>query len=152
MGIAFALAVLALAIGLDYFYRHRVVVEFGLLSEDPAKGAVVHAATTRISFRPKDTTHRFGVRFFKRSGRAFRARVAHVLPKRPSTLGGDLAQGTELPDGRYLVDGTEQEYLGGGVRSLRFSEGDPIGAYELLIYVNGKLRKAVKYEVVADAS
>jgi hypothetical protein len=152
MAIAFVIAVLALAIGSDYFYRHRVVVEFGLLSEDPAKGAAVHVATTRISFRPNDTSHRFGLRFFKRSGRPFRASVAHVLPTRPSTLGGDLAEGTELPDGRYLVDGTEQEYLGGGVRSLRLAEGDSIGAYELLLYVNGKLRKVVKYQVVADAS
>jgi hypothetical protein len=152
MGIAFALIALVSAIALDYLYRHRVVVEFGLLKSDPVNGDIVHVPTTRIPFRKADEALRFGIRFYKRGGRAFRAKVVHILPGPPSTLGGDLGQGELLSDGRCRVDSKEQEYIGGGVRALRLSEGDPLGRYELLLYFNGKLRKTLQYHVVEDAS
>lgn len=152
MSIAFALVVLGLAIGFDYFLRHRVVVQFGLLTADPERGDIVHASVRRIPFRPDDSGFRFGLRFFMRSGRAFRARIVHVLPRRPSKLEGNHMSGVELPDGRFEVETEEQVHSGGGVRSFRFSQGDPLGLYELHLYINGKLRKVVHYEVVAHAS
>jgi hypothetical protein len=148
---AFALLFLAAAIGIDYAYRHRVIVQFGILEADPQFGDVVRIPTRQIAFRPNDSSYRFGLRFFKRSGRTFRARVVHILPS-PPALGVAPDSGTLLPDGRFKIESAEFECLGGGVRCFRLSQGDPVGNYEAHLFVNGRLRKVVPYEVGGAAS
>src|SRR5215831_3965657 len=49
----------------------------------------------------------------------------------------------------YEIAGPILKYVQGGVRVLGLNEGDPLGRYELDLFIDGRLAKTVRYGVVS---
>ena len=142
---------LATIITADFLWRNRIRAQFGILESGPEHGDVVVREVREIERPSSGTSQPFGLRFYKPSGRPFRAKVVHILPAAPGSVHGDIVFMQQSPRG-YELHGEDLEYPGGGVRRLRLSATDPLGTYELRLYVNGSLTKSVSYNVVAGAS
>jgi len=145
----FAVATVALIAVCVLIYRHsEVQVQFGILAKGANGGDYVISEVRELPFILRDKM-RFGLVFISRSPREFMAQVVHYLPERPRTLGGSLREvvGVQTPRG-YEIAGPVLKYVEGGVRSLGLNEGDPLGRYELDLFIDGKLAKTIKYRVV----
>jgi len=52
----------------------------------------------------------------------------------------------------YEIAGPILKYVQGGVRVLGLNEGDPLGRYELDLFIDGRLAKTVRYGVVSKVA
>ena len=144
-GALFALCILI-------YRRSEVQVQFGILAKGADGGDYVIREVRELPFVLRDKMH-FGLVFTKRGAREFMAQVVHYLPERPRILQGSIQEVVGVQTARgYEIAGPILKYVQGGVRVLGLNEGDPLGRYELDLFIDGRLAKTVRYGVVSKVA
>lgn len=134
------------------YRRSEVEVRFGILERSPDGGDYLAKEVLELRFALRDAL-RFGLVFVKRSPGEFTAQVVHYMPEKPKTLEGSIELTKCVSTRRgFQLAGPVLKYEHGGVRVLGFSDGDPIGKYELDLLVDGKRVKTIRYRVVPPST
>lgn len=115
---------------------------FGILGQRPDKTRFVSEETTLIPRRLKETGFRFGYTINERSGGTFIVQTIFTPPSRPKTVTGTLQQA-----GNSVVS-AETTHQGTAAKSFSFSEGDPLGDWQLEVWLDGKADRVVKFRVI----
>lgn len=121
--------------------------KFGILKEIAPGEYRMHQETTRLPRKYKDTGFRFGVEFENPNREAIEwFEVVHL----PAPL-RDATGNTRKVAPRAIQTDLYKSSDFRVVDDFWFDPGDPLGKHRLFVYVNGKRRFSVNFEVVEDA-
>ena len=120
--------------------------KFGVMA--PAQGGTyrVYAETTQIHMHPvQDYVHGFEV--IRRDGTQFIGYCEISFPE-PIKVSPEMEKAYTVLDGGRRIRSEGKVFWGLWTSPFWFSEGDPIGPYELKIFIDGDLYRTVKYDVI----
>jgi hypothetical protein len=118
---------------------------FGLLRPTASGGYELARETTRVPRKLKGTGFRWGLAFDNPTKTKIVWYEVVRLPSAMSDLTGNYDRGSTLKTLRTQTQMSDQPTV---VDDFWFDEGDPLGHHRLDLYVNGKLRYSVEFEVV----
>ena len=128
--------------------RDAYQFKFGLMSRAGQGQSVVYLETNQIEKNP-DPSHLHGFSIKRKDGNQF---YVYYIIRFPEPL-KDLPEGIEkhysvLDGGRALQ--SNEEFVWELNRSFIFSESDPVGQYQLEVYVDAELYRKIDYDVFPE--
>ena len=117
---------------------------FGIL-RPTASGYEMARETTRVPRTLKDTGFRWGLAFDNPGNERIEWYETVRLPSAMIGLSGNFDRSSTLKTLRTQTQISDQRTV---VDDFWFDQGDPLGRHRLELYVNGKLRYSVEFEVV----
>lgn len=128
----------------------NVDIRFGLMELDESGEYYVSTETTHIPLYPSeyDPEFRFGYTLEFLDGRIFSSYFILSLPAPPKVIGGSLLEATRSADGRALT-AMPMFYQERTVEAFAFNESDPLGRWQIDIYVDDVLLRSIRFTVVS---
>ena len=142
-------AAMALALGSTVrAERDAYKFKFGLMGRGGQGQSVVYLETTQIE-KIADPSYFHGFSIERKDGNQF---YIYYIVRFPEPL-KDLPEGIEkhysvLNGGRALQ--SNEEFVWELSRSFVFSESDPVGQYQLEVYVDAELYRKIDYDVLPE--
>lgn len=151
------LAVAALAVGLVFAgpqceaksrkgKKSEYVSKFGVMAPGEGGKFRVYAETTYI-YRNVDKEYAHGFEVVRKDGQRFMGHFEIRFPA-PITVTPELEKAYTVLEGGKFIRSNSEIYWGLYTSPFWFSEDDPIGTYEMTIYIDGELYREIDYEVV----
>lgn len=142
-------AAMALALGSAVWARKDAYhFKFGLMSRGGQGQSVVYLETNQVE-KIADPAYLHGFSIKRKDGNQF---YIYYIVRFPEPL-QDLPEGIEkyytvLDGGRALQ--SNEEFVWELSRSFVFSESDPVGLYQLEVYVDAELYRKIDYDVLPE--
>ena len=123
------------------------IFKFGYMEEYPSGAGAVTYETEIIPLKLKSTGFCFGFTIENKKGVKFTGYEIMYLPNTPSKITGDYINADIANEGRIIKDSPDGigEYWS---NIWWFDEGDPLGEYKVEIFINDKLFKTIKFQVI----
>jgi hypothetical protein len=120
------------------------------MEPDESGGYYVSTETTYIPLCPSeyDPEFRFGYTLEFLDGRIFSSYFILSLPTPPKVIGGSLVEAARSADGRALT-AVPMFYQERSVEAFAFNESDPLGRWNVDIYVDDVLLRSIRFTVVS---
>lgn len=140
-------ALLSLAITLPAHAEPRIEnIKFGILRKMPNGDYSMDIETTRIPRKLKETGFRFGIAFDNPKADTIQWYKLVRLPSPVHEVSGNLRQTSQ----NMLQSGIRESNQQHVVDHFWFDQGDPLGKHKLELYVNGKRKFSINFEVVPE--
>src|SRR5690606_13104373 len=110
-------------------------LKFGILSESATDRPRVMTETRVIPIRVNTERPYFGFEVARTDEAPYRLQTIAYLPDLPSSVMGDLVGLPE--DYKAGIPSQAIVYKGDVTMGYRFDEGDPLGRYRIVVYING---------------
>ncbi len=120
-------------------------MKFGVMGPGPGGKMQVHAETTQIH-RHVDPTYAHGFEVTRRDGGRFMGYFEVRFPE-PIEVTPELESAFTVLERGKLIRSEAEIHWGTYSAPFWFSESDPLGSYELSVYIDGELYRTVQYDV-----
>ncbi|MDQ8182474.1 hypothetical protein [Pelagicoccus sp. SDUM812005] len=120
--------------------------KFGVMSPGPGGKFRVYAETTYI-YRNVDQEYVHGFEVARKDQQRFMGYFEIRFPE-PITVTPELEKAYTVMEGGKFIRSTADIHWEVYSSPFWFSEDDPLGTYELTIYIDGEHYRTIKYEVV----
>jgi hypothetical protein len=128
-------------------------LKFGLMEPDEFGEYEIRTETTHIPMRPSesDPAFRFGYTLEYADDRTFSSYFRLALSAPPKIIGGGLAE-AEISNDRRVLTSAPVVYQGRVAEAFALNESDPLGKWQIDIYVNDALLRSIPFTVVSPKS
>lgn len=126
--------------------RSPYEIQFGVMSMGQDRKYHVIVETTQIH-RLVDPSYAHGFHVYRKDGQRFIASYAIRFPE-AIKITPEIEQAFLVKEGGRVLEKTGEIFWGFCGVPFFFSEGDPLGKYELTVFVDGELERTFTYDVV----
>ncbi|MBC2605396.1 hypothetical protein [Pelagicoccus albus] len=120
--------------------------KFGVMTPGPSGNYRVYAETTYI-YKNVDRDYAHGFEIIRKDGQRFMAQYEIRFPE-PISISPELEKAYTVLEGGKLIRSSSEMHWEIFSSPFWFSEDDPIGVYELKIFLDGELYRTINYDVV----
>lgn len=145
MAVAAVVWGLAMGAGDALAKRSPYEIKFGVMSMGQDRKFHVIVETTEIH-RLVDPTYVHGFEIFRKDGGRFIASYSIRFPE-PIEITPELEKAFLVKEGGRVLEKTGEIYWGFCGMPFFFSEGDPLGKYELTVFIDGEKARVFEYHV-----
>jgi hypothetical protein len=86
----------------------------------------------------------------RKSKKPYRLKLVHSLPGKPHGIEEMPKEWEVMESGaRYVISWPEEVFIESSIRSIEISPNDPLGMYELEVFIDGKSTSRIEYAVHA---
>jgi hypothetical protein len=122
--------------------------KFGIFApEVHGQADKIASETLTLPYKFKETGFRWGIEYTPADSTEYALRIVIYLPSPPATISGTL-EGSQ--DSTTIVKTRELKQTGRSTRSFYFEQGDPMGEWKIEVFVDGKLARTFKFQVVPE--
>ena len=146
-------AALVPAISTDAFAKKKgpYDLKFGMVALGPNNEAVVFSETRHVE-KYTDPSHLHGFTVTRRDGGQFLAYYKVRFPEPLKKISDGMRKYFTITENGRAFQSPEGFHRGRYAEHFRFDESDPVGMYEMEIYIDGELYKKIEYEVISMES
>jgi hypothetical protein len=123
-------------------------IRFGIIATKQAgQPYMLTQETLVIPLRLKATGFRWGYEILIENSTEYRHRAVFHLPAPPVNITGGLEGSKDSPT---IVNTPESKGRGRTIEPFHFDAGDPLGEWKIEIFINDRLTRTFKFQVVKD--
>jgi hypothetical protein len=124
-------------------------LKFGLMEPDEFGEYEVRTETTHIPLHPSEAEpeFRFGYTLEYADDRTFSSYFRLSLSAPPKIISGSLAE-AEISNDRRVITSAPVVYQGRIAEAFAFNESDPLGKWQIDVYVNDALLRSIQFMVL----
>jgi hypothetical protein len=147
--ILFLISLICIGNGYANQRNQEFIIKFGFFAQNTSAEyeMVEHAKTVNI-LNIKDG-HILSLEVTPPDNQEYKLYTIDYFPGEPKVLGGSLS-GKSTADFAKGIKAQEIKTKGTIYSPIVFDEGDPLGEYKMEVFINDKLMKTFKYNVVAE--
>lgn len=124
------------------------VIRFGIFATKQAgKSNEIATQTLTIPLKLEATGFRWGYDVSPQNAAEYTHRAVVYLPRPPAAVTGNLETSQDSPT---IVKTPKYKATARDDYSFTFDEGDPLGEWKIEIFINDKLTRTFKFQVVKD--
>ena len=120
---------------------------FGVMSHGLDNRYHVYAETTQIH-RLADRLYAHGFEVARRDGNRFLANYEIRFPEPMKTIPEEMRKTHNIKEGGRVIESLPQLYMGIYAQPFFFSPDDPLGTYQLTVYVDNEVARVINYDVI----
>jgi len=122
--------------------------KFGIFAPEVSGQAdKIASETLTLPYKFEATGFRWGIEYLSADSAEYALRVVIYLPSPPTTISGTLEGSKDSPT---IVKTRELKQTGRTTRSFFFEKGDPMGEWKIEIFIDGKLARTFRFQVVPE--
>jgi len=124
------------------------VIRFGIFAAKQAgKPNEIATQTLTIPLKLEATGFRWGYEISPQDAAEYTHRAVVYLPRPPAAVTGDLETSQDSPT---IVKTPKYKVTARDDYTFTFDEGDPLGEWKIEIFINDRLTRTFKFQVVKD--